>query len=149
MTDPAQPTPEQMERADTIANDTCRNWGITHRGQEFSMANQAALAAILQADQQQAELRQMIVQLGANAAQAAKEYVADKAELLAHTEAIAGALEQANDAIKEMFRYYDGGETRGSYDGKPERNQLRKAGYACPGPLTAYREYQKGRSDGK
>jgi hypothetical protein len=40
------------------------------------------------------------------------------------------ALRVADDAIKEMFRYYDGGETRGSYDGKPERAQLRKAGYA-------------------
>lgn len=40
------------------------------------------------------------------------------------------ALRTADAAIKEMFRYYDGGETRGSYDGKPERAQLRKAGYA-------------------
>lgn len=71
-----------------------------------------------------------------------------QAELLAHAEAMAGALEQANEAIKEMFRYYDGGETRSSYDGMLARNQLRKAGYACPGPLTAFREYQKGRSDG-
>lgn len=41
------------------------------------------------------------------------------------------ALRVADDAIKEMFRYYDGGETRGSYDGKPERAQLRKAGYTA------------------
>lgn len=41
------------------------------------------------------------------------------------------ALEVCDDAIREMFRYYDGGETRGSYDGKPERAQLRKAGYAA------------------
>lgn len=39
------------------------------------------------------------------------------------------ALRVANDAITEMFRYYDGGEARGSYDGKPERDGLRKAGY--------------------
>lgn len=39
------------------------------------------------------------------------------------------ALKEADSAITEMFRYFDGGETRGSYDGKPERNQLRKAGY--------------------
>ena len=45
------------------------------------------------------------------------------------------ALGVADDAIKEMFRYYDGGETRGSYDGKPERNQLRKAGYATTAAL--------------
>lgn len=45
------------------------------------------------------------------------------------------ALGVADAAIKEMFRYYDGGETRGSYDGKPERNQLRKAGYATTAAL--------------
>lgn len=40
------------------------------------------------------------------------------------------ALTVADDAIREMFRYFDGGETRGSYDGRPERDQLRKAGVA-------------------
>lgn len=45
------------------------------------------------------------------------------------------ALAVANTAINEMFRYYDGGETRGSYDGKPERNQLRKAGYVVRAAL--------------
>jgi len=39
-------------------------------------------------------------------------------------------LRTASDAINEMFRYFDGGETRGSYNGRPERDQLRKAGYA-------------------
>lgn len=47
------------------------------------------------------------------------------------------ALKVADDAIKEMFRYYDGGETRGSYDGKPERAQLRKAGYATSAMIAA------------
>lgn len=47
------------------------------------------------------------------------------------------ALEKADAAIREMFRYYDGGETRGSYDGKPERAQLRKAGYATTKALAA------------
>lgn len=46
------------------------------------------------------------------------------------------ALKTADDAIREMFRYYDGGEMRGSYDGKPERNQLRKAGYITRAALT-------------
>lgn len=45
------------------------------------------------------------------------------------------ALATADAAIKEMFRYYDGGETRGSYDGRPERDQLRKAGYAVRATL--------------
>lgn len=49
------------------------------------------------------------------------------------------ALEKADDAIKEMFRYFDGGETRGSYDGKPERNQLRKAGYAITAALSQHK----------
>jgi len=43
--------------------------------------------------------------------------------------ALVEALKVADAAITEMFRYFDGGETRGSYDGKPERDQLRKAGY--------------------
>jgi hypothetical protein len=37
------------------------------------------------------------------------------------------ALKVAEDAINEQFRYWDGGETRGSYDGKPERHGLRRA----------------------
>lgn len=49
-------------------------------------------------------------------------------------------LELASSAIDEMFRYFDGGETRGSYDGKPERNQLRKAGYAIKPVLTRARQ---------
>ncbi len=40
------------------------------------------------------------------------------------------ALATADEAIAEYIRYLDGGEMRGSYDGKPERDQLRKAGYA-------------------
>lgn len=140
MTDPAHasPTPEQMEMASKIARRVLADKVWKEARQRFiNDATQAdfeahlvvvagmhaALTAILQSDQQQAEL-------------------------LAHAEAMAGALEQANEAIKEMFRYYDGGETRSSYDGMLARNQLRKAGYACPGPLTAFREYQKGRSDG-
>lgn len=47
------------------------------------------------------------------------------------------ALKQADDAIREMFRYFDGGETRGSYDGRPERDQLRKAGYATRAALAS------------
>lgn len=35
-----------------------------------------------------------------------------------------GALKLANNAIAEYYRYWTGGETRGSYDGKPERNGL-------------------------
>lgn len=45
------------------------------------------------------------------------------------------ALRVADDAIAEMFRYYDGGEMRGSYDGRPERDGLRKAGYAIRAAL--------------
>lgn len=46
------------------------------------------------------------------------------------------AVKVADDAINEMFRYFDGGETRGSYDGNPERAQLRKAGYATRNALS-------------
>lgn len=60
--------------------------------------------------------------------------------LQAENERLRLALETADDAIREMFRYYDGGETRGSYDGRPERNQLRKAGYAARQALTAIKQ---------
>ncbi|MGX7874386.1 hypothetical protein ACVDG5_017990 [Mesorhizobium sp. ORM6] len=39
------------------------------------------------------------------------------------------ALRKADAAISVYVRYLDGGETRGSYDGKPEREALRKAGF--------------------
>jgi len=59
---------------------------------------------------------------------------------LARAEADVGRLREAvkvgSDAINEMFRYFDGGETRGSYDGRPERDQLRKAGYRLRATLT-------------
>jgi FtsZ-binding cell division protein ZapB len=41
------------------------------------------------------------------------------------------ALATCDDAIREYFRYFYGGEMRGSYDGKPERAQLQKAGHAA------------------
>lgn len=62
---------------------------------------------------------------------------ADKAELLV-------ALQTADAAIAEYFRYLDGGEMRGSYDGKPERNQLRKAGYATRALLDRHAAPAKG-----
>ena len=37
------------------------------------------------------------------------------------------ALRTADAAMREYYRYWTGGETRGSYDGKPERNGLWKA----------------------
>lgn len=40
------------------------------------------------------------------------------------------ALEVSGDAIDEYYRYWTGGESRGSYDGRPERDNLWKAMYA-------------------
>jgi hypothetical protein len=58
---------------------------------------------------------------------------------LAAAEAEAGRLRAvvkiADEAIAEYVRYLDGGELRGSYDGKPERNGVRKAGYATRAAL--------------
>jgi len=81
------------------------------------------------------------------------DWVRDKAEtchtpelLFAHAQTIAKlrvaveTLKVADDAINEMFRYFDGGETRGSYDGKPERNQLRKAGYKTRAAFTQIKD---------
>lgn len=55
------------------------------------------------------------------------------------------ALEKTDAAIKEWFRYLHGGEMRGSYDGKPERDGLRKAGYAATAALAAHQS--KGQDD--
>ncbi|TIN80749.1 hypothetical protein [Mesorhizobium sp.] len=52
-------------------------------------------------------------------------------------EGIVEALREADAAIAEYIRYLDGGEMRGSYDGKPERNALRKAGIATRKALAA------------
>lgn len=40
-------------------------------------------------------------------------------------------LKASHDAAAEYYRYWTGGETRGSYDGKPERNGLWKAMYGA------------------
>jgi hypothetical protein len=37
------------------------------------------------------------------------------------------ALKLSESAMREYYRYWTGGETRGSYDGKPERNALWEA----------------------
>lgn len=49
----------------------------------------------------------------------------------AEIERLMEALSTCDDAIREYFRYFYGGEMRGSYDGKPERVQLQKAGHAA------------------
>ena len=73
MTDPAQATPEQMERARRIASGIAKGRGLPGaRGATYGKAYTAALTAILQSDQQQAEL-------------------------LAHAEAMAGLLQRYRD----------------------------------------------------
>lgn len=46
------------------------------------------------------------------------------------------ALQGAHGAIAEYYRYRTGGETRGSYDGKPERDSLWKAQHDARAALT-------------
>ena len=59
-------------------------------------------------------------------------YTADRlAARLDEVERLKEALATCDDAIREYFRYFYGGEMRGSYDGKPERAQLQKAGHAA------------------
>ena len=41
------------------------------------------------------------------------------------------ALGTSHAAMAEYYRYFTGGETKGSYDGKPERSNLWKAMYAA------------------
>lgn len=56
-------------------------------------------------------------------------YASDKAELEAKLAAAEKALEATHEAISEYYRYQYGGEMRGSYDGKPERDALWKSMY--------------------
>jgi len=60
---------------------------------------------------------------------------------------MARAVEVADSAIAEWFRYLYGGEMRGSYDGKPERDQLQKAGYTTRTTLSRY-QAMKDQADG-
>jgi hypothetical protein len=53
------------------------------------------------------------------------------------SEKLREAATAAEDSMREMFRYFDGGETRGSYDGRPERDGLRRAWYKLRAALGA------------
>ena len=50
--------------------------------------------------------------------------------------ALVEALGVAHAAMAEYYRYWTGGETRGSYDGKPERNALWSAMHKTRAALT-------------
>ena len=52
------------------------------------------------------------------------EAAATIAAQTAEIEQLRAAAANQNAAIAEYYRYWTGGETRGSYDGKPERNAL-------------------------
>jgi hypothetical protein len=56
------------------------------------------------------------------------------------------ALQKAHDAIAEYYRYWTGGETRGSYDGKPERAGLWEAQRAARTALSSNSTDQQDRS---
>ena len=56
---------------------------------------------------------------------------ADRASCQAQVEELERALRGAETAIAEFYRYWTGGEMRGSYDGKPERDALWKAMHAA------------------
>jgi len=58
---------------------------------------------------------------------AAAVIAADRAGLVAEIERLREALVATEGAIAEYYRYWTGGETRGSYDGKPERASLWKS----------------------
>ncbi len=69
-----------------------------------------------------------------------QEFDAKDAEILRLRE----ALGMAEDAIAEYYRYQTGGEMRGSYDGKPERANLWKAGHSARAALSEARKKGKG-----
>lgn len=54
------------------------------------------------------------------------------------------ALSVAEKAIAEYYRYWTGGETRGSYDGKPERAGLWKAQAEARATLAALKDRTHG-----
>lgn len=131
MTDPAQASPEQMERARRIV----ANWYSNVRDHDYAgwvlqghkdttTSVQIALTAILQSDQQQAEL-------------------------LAQAEAMAGALEKLSPISVQM-----GADYADVYfaDGSTHRTQAMTMNpqdwLDLEASYSAYREYQKGRSDG-
>lgn len=53
---------------------------------------------------------------------------------------LVGALDAAHKAIAEYYRYWTGGEMRGSYDGKPERAGLWKAQEQARATLAAFKD---------
>ena len=65
------------------------------------------------------------------------ELKADYAVSEAQLKAARKALEATHEAISEFYRYQYGGEMRGSYDGKPERDGLWKAMYKARAALEA------------
>lgn len=82
----------------------------------------------------QADLQRMIVQLGENAAQAAKEYAAEKAELTKRADAMALALERCAVIVdRNNWR---------------QNEKVDDVKLIAREASAAYREYQKGRSDG-
>lgn len=60
---------------------------------------------------------------------AARHREAAEAPLRAEVERLREAVAVSNTAMAEYYRYWTGGETRGSYDGKPEREGLWRAMY--------------------
>lgn len=59
----------------------------------------------------------------------ARHRQAAEAPLWAEVERLREAVAVSNTAMAEYYRYWTGGETRGSYDGKPEREGLWRAMY--------------------
>lgn len=54
------------------------------------------------------------------------------------------ALDVTGEALDEFYQYWTGGEMRGSYDGKPERDALWKAMYAVRAIRAARRAREQG-----
>lgn len=100
-----------------------------------SMSYQTAGEAMRQADSRIEALEAEVARLTLDL-KAAYAEIDDLAALRTEVERKDKALREAGGAIAEYFRYLNGGETRGSYDGKPEREGLRKAGYAVSRALS-------------
>lgn len=79
------------------------------------------------------ELRELVTRQNAEAVIAAKD--ARITELEADNKRLREALDMSEAAISEYYRYRYGGELRGSYDGKPEREGLWKAMYKARAAL--------------
>ena len=124
-------------------NDSCKAWrdafDSMHRRAMDAEADNAALTARvkeldlqLSVSKETAKIKRVeYLDLDQDHSELKADYAVSEAQLKAARK----ALEATHEAISEYYRYQYGGEMRGSYDGKPERDGLWKAMYQARAAL--------------